>query len=163
MKSPLTDHVNLVAAMTPLNSCKTLARYGMQLFAEHPSFDAVPPMTPQQCYRNAYDLAITKGMIYCEGYVDYFGVPIEHAWCLSKSGLLIEPTMRYPGRRMEYFGIPFSASYVTRSIIENGYYGVLFGLAYKTAARLARGEVLPSEFLHRDFFKQEHDNEVANA
>lgn len=64
-----------------------------------------------QCYGNSFDLAAkTKGLTYCEGYVlislGSGAAEIEHAWCVTAEGKVIDITLRQAG--LSYFGIPYT-------------------------------------------------------
>ena len=50
----------------------------------------------KQCFYNAQQLALfKKGYVYFEGFVTTdIGFPIHHGWCVTDSGILVDPTLR---------------------------------------------------------------------
>jgi hypothetical protein len=65
---------------------------------------------PNQCYGNAYDLAVrTAGLTYCEGYAlistGSSAAEVEHGWCVTADGQVVEVTLRQPG--LSYFGVAY--------------------------------------------------------
>src|SRR5882757_4091098 len=114
-----------------------------QSFPTTPDTFSGPRMEAKMCFMNATHLALAKSaMIYCEGYVEIYGIAINHAWCVSQQGKVIDPTMtQEPNDRIgEYYGIPFKTDYLQKSIVKNGYYGLLgFPEAKKTLLPLLKG------------------------
>lgn len=104
-----------------------------------------PRMEQGQCFKNATELALRNPKyIYCEGKVSIYGVAIDHAWVCDQKGNVIDPTLVDKGddRVAHYFGVPFTTSYLRRSIIKNGYYGLLDGFyARETIRPLLEGKV----------------------
>lgn len=80
-------------------------------------------MTAKQCFANAAHLAIEKGYTYVEGYATTHKInfPLEHAWCVTKDGKLVDPTWEDGA---EYFGVPFKMDYLLEVMHETGQYGV---------------------------------------
>jgi hypothetical protein len=68
-------------------------------------------------------------LTYVEGKVTCYGVPIDHAWCIDREGIVIDPTARKAedgfARIGEYFGVPFLREYVRRATLLNDCYGLL--------------------------------------
>lgn len=96
--------------------------------------------TPKQCYMNAGNLACTsRGLTYAEGFVTLprYGIPIPHAFLVDDQGGAVDPTLRRDdqGDRV-YFGLLFTETYLRRSILASGYWGLLcdFGPALQDIA-----------------------------
>lgn len=82
-----------------------------------------------ECYRNAALLAMGSGLIYVEGYVAVYGVPIEHAWCIDDDGAVVDPTMRPAvdgtfDRITDFYGVPFETQYVSQAANTNAVWGL---------------------------------------
>jgi hypothetical protein len=84
-------------------------------------FEPVPrpkkykPGDRQQCYGNSCDLVVAhEDLSYCEGYVVVNGVsiPMEHAWCVTADGSLVDVTLRKPLIPLAYFGVVFNSLFV---------------------------------------------------
>lgn len=60
----------------------------------------------QQCFYNAFHLAIETGLHYVEGYAvaGHLPLPLEHAWCVDDAGLIYDPTW---DNGTHYFGMAF--------------------------------------------------------
>jgi hypothetical protein len=93
---------------------------------------------PQNCYGNSTMLAVDDpDLTYVEGKVTIHGVPIDHAWCVTTEGVVIDPTLIDKGQVGCYFGVPFLTSYVRRAVMTNKFYGLLDCFsAMKTAPKL---------------------------
>lgn len=97
---------------------------------------ALPPpyafMEPKQCFANAMRLTLgglhgyphTDDLTYCEGYV-LTAMPIHHAWCLDREGLVVDPTLRGVNDRTAYFGVAFNGDYVFDRVVDTGWYASL--------------------------------------
>jgi hypothetical protein len=67
--------------------------------------------TLKECYSNSSQLAIKRGLTYCEGLLlSSAGNLLPHAWCLDGDQRLLEVTLKEPGR--SYFGVAFSTSFL---------------------------------------------------
>ena len=101
------------------------------------------------CYMNSYRLATSNlELTYVEGYVDVGPLVIEHAWCIDKTGLVVETTLSLPKPNavvgtFGYFGIPFKQEYVWKTAVKTGEYGIL---TY-TNRDLITGKDKPEDFL----------------
>jgi hypothetical protein len=96
---------------------------------------------PNQCFKNAAGLAAADPELrYVEGYILCGGLPLEHAWCVTRSGVVIDPTLRPRHKVIHYFGVMFSTRYLWNAIAANEYYGLLGGHSNKTIDALLSGE-----------------------
>ena len=76
--------------------------------------------TPQQCHKNALDLATEHdGLIYCEGLALSAdgGHRIIHAWVTDGEGRAFDNTWETPG--VAYAGVPFKTLFVTTTMLKN--------------------------------------------
>lgn len=93
-----------------------------------------------KCFMNATLKAISKNLIYCEGYILVCGIPIHHGWCVTKDGTVIDPTIdNNDGRVADYYGVPFTTDYLIEAAARNGVYGLL-GFFSKTQRTLLDGK-----------------------
>src|SRR5262249_16764754 len=63
----------------------------------------------KQCFDNSCKLVMsTKGLAYCEGFVldPETLLHIEHGWCVTDDGMVIDVTLREPG--LSYFGVTYT-------------------------------------------------------
>jgi hypothetical protein len=66
----------------------------------------------KECYDNSFTLAISRtGLRYCEGFVvvqlgNDSATDIEHGWCVTPDGKVIDVTLRKPG--LCYFGVSYA-------------------------------------------------------
>jgi hypothetical protein len=83
------------------------------------------------CFMNSLHLAASDpSLTYCEGKVECVGVPLDHAWCATADGVVVDPTLdailqNGEARQAEYFGVPFSTEYVLKAARWNRIYGCL--------------------------------------
>jgi hypothetical protein len=99
-------------------------------------------MEPKACFMNASHRAFDDPSLrYVEGNVTIYGVTIDHAWNVDRNDNLIDPTIdNHDGRITNYFGVIFATSYVRKTVIKNGYYGLLdYYHASKTLPALLDG------------------------
>lgn len=104
--------------------------------------------TESMCYMNAFKLADSNpNLIYVEGYVHIGFIAIEHAWCVDKKDNAIDPTLKKSSPAIMnpkgYFGIPFKHSYLIKTALDTGMYGIIS----HTNLPLLKGEIKPEEFL----------------
>ena len=100
-----------------------------------------PRGTPKLCFMNAGNLAIANPeMIYAEGYVRLLGsIPIEHAWCIDDSGMVIDPTLK-DGKDVDcYFGAAFTTDFLWRTVQRSMVWGILGGRTRVTVKELEAG------------------------
>lgn len=138
----ITSFLEVVSKMSPTHAF---------VLKEGRSFELNPTMFDGEareqglCFMNCTLMALEDPTLtYVEGYVLSYGIPIEHAW-VHHQGKLVEPTIRsLKGGRPEhlsgYFGVEFSTQYVRRTIIKNGYYGILGYNCRKTLPDLLSGK-----------------------
>lgn len=89
------------------------------------------------CYMNAAHLALDNtGLTYVEGMVSVCGIHIDHAWCVSADGIVIDPTLANGDDIAGYFGVPFLTDYVRKACLRNGVYGLLGYELRKTLSKL---------------------------
>lgn len=62
----------------------------------------------KQCFLNASKIALSKGLIYCEGYAAGI-IPVLHAWLINEKDEVIDPTWKDGDY---YFGIPIKTEYL---------------------------------------------------
>lgn len=88
-----------------------------------------PRGTPKLCFMNAGNLAISNPeMTYVEGYVRLMGsIPIEHAWCIDDSGVVIDPTLKDGNNIDCYFGAAFTTEFLCCTTRRSGVWGILGG------------------------------------
>ena len=66
----------------------------------------------KECYSNSFKLTLSQnGLAYCEGIVvasigDEAAVPIDHGWCVSEDGKVIDVTLEKPG--LAYYGAVYA-------------------------------------------------------
>jgi len=68
-----------------------------------------------QCYGNSLDMVVAHDdLSYCEGYVVVKGVsiPMDHAWCVTADGIVVDLTLRKPLFPLAYFGVVFNSLFV---------------------------------------------------
>lgn len=68
-----------------------------------------PPGEERACYAESlrYAQHAPEAVAYVEGRAFTHGVPVEHAWCATPGGVVLDPTWDPPGDA--YFGICFEA------------------------------------------------------
>lgn len=84
------------------------------------------PGKKKQCFMNALNLAVEEGFTYCEGFGVTPGCPIliHHAWCVDKSGRVVDNTWSDP-EHSEYFGVSLEIDGVIETVGNKKTYGVL--------------------------------------
>ena len=86
--------------------------------------------TPNQCYSNAYHLALENGFDYVEGVIVREispGIGIHHAWCATKDNdQAIDNTLRSSPNDI-YYGIRFDNDKIYNIQEKLNYYGFLSG------------------------------------
>ena len=97
-----------------------------------PDSFAGPRGTPRACFMNAAMLAFENpALTYVEGKISCCLIPIDHAWCVDQSGIVVDPTLTPnadAGGTLDisgYFGVPFKTEYVRRAVIKNRRWGLL--------------------------------------
>jgi hypothetical protein len=84
---------------------------------------------PQMCYMNTFNAVINhpeRDLTYVEGYMSVHGVPIHHAFAVTKDGKVRDYTIKKQdvGRIGGYFGVPFKDKYVLGAAMRTKLYGV---------------------------------------
>jgi hypothetical protein len=140
----MRKHYELLQRMVPENKL-------IQFMLAHGRDYTIGPDTyagergePKQCYMNATHLAQRDpALTYVEGVVSVFGIAVEHAWCATADGIVVDPTMEPAvsdgtfDRIGEYFGVPLLTDYVIKACLRNGVYGMLdYVNAHKTMPKL---------------------------
>jgi hypothetical protein len=83
------------------------------------------------CFKNAAHLALAnESLTYVEGTVYCYGIGIDHAWCATADGVVIDPTLEADkdgklDRITAYFGVPFRRDYLRKALLWNKVYGLL--------------------------------------
>jgi hypothetical protein len=88
-----------------------MLKYG-RFFEPSPRPKKYKPGDRNQCYGNSLDLVIAHDELsYCEGYVVVkgIGMPMEHGWCVTDQGTLVDVTLRKPVTPLAYFGVVFNS------------------------------------------------------
>ena len=106
----------------------------------------------KNCYGNAWHLAndYPDEFIYVEGFAAGF-VPMQHAWVMGYDGNIYDPTweqLEYDYTDSDYLGVPFKLSYVNKTSIRYGVFGVLSPLEFSNPD-IIQGRLDPKEaFAH---------------
>lgn len=84
-------------------------------------------MQKKMCYRNAALRVIEdNSLTYVEGYTTSLGfIPIEHAWYVGPSGMVVDPTLRDDDDEREYFGVGFTTDFLRSEILRRKVWGLL--------------------------------------
>ncbi|MFD7731064.1 hypothetical protein ACFV6F_11860 [Kitasatospora phosalacinea] len=77
-----------------------------RLFTPAPLPGHIAPLPARRCFRNADWTAEQHGLVYAEGWAvaPGFDFEIEHAWCATSDGIVVDTTWPEPGRA--YLGAP---------------------------------------------------------
>ena len=135
MTSALQNHLAVIADMMKKYSSPAASnfmsiqefvlKHGKHFEARNTTED-VPSDTPQQCFKNALELAWSSDeYTYCEGFISVHGVPLQHAWCINNKGKVVDPTIKRPGKDYEYFGVCFKTAFVTDHVFARKRYGII--------------------------------------
>lgn len=89
--------------------------------------EGIAPMEMGHCYENAHNLMLEHDLTYVEGLALITAVPVQHAWCETADGTIVDPT--WVGLR-GWVGVPFDAFYV----------GVRFETGFKIRESLRRND-----------------------
>ena len=115
--SHLTNHAQSHELLEgyKFNSIQALVLEHGQLCNAMPLPKQYKPMSSKNCYKNAFKLMTkNKDLIYCEGFAIPFrgNFSLNHAWCITMCGDVIDPTWPYYPKGMAYRGIPFERDFV---------------------------------------------------
>lgn len=96
----------------------------------------------RDCFRNALHLALSRPSLqYVEGFACAFGgIVTEHAWCVDKDGVVVDPTWREPDLAT-YYGVVMDLADVGPIVSRNRVYGVLVNDWRNGSAVLRTGRV----------------------
>lgn len=121
----MRDHVTLLASMGMKN---------MEFFRDHGQVYAIDDKTfiggkPQMCYMNTFNAVLNhdeRDLTYVEGYMSVHGVPIHHAFAVTKDGKVRDYTIKDKDKDkvQGYFGVPLRNNFVSLSALKTKYYGV---------------------------------------
>lgn len=104
-------------------------------------------MAAHECFRNAFELAIAHPeLTYCEGRAST-GWPVEHAWCVTADGRVVEPT--WEAQSAAYRGVCFSTDFLVRWVRETRRLGVLSEIFPRQLLTLD-----PAEYLSKPSLEQ---------
>lgn len=123
-----------------------LLKHGVEYTAPvRPRPQGVRKMTDKMCFRNAANMVVgDSSLIYVEGYAaSSIGFPCHHAWVVTRTGVLIDPTWRKVGT--EYFGIPFNREYLFTVMARSGVYGILDNWKFRDILTDSPHEFLSTE------------------
>lgn len=129
--SPLTTYLQAEAAMGGFSArfITTAGRPYTRRLLEHSYRRGVR----NACYENAFELALVHPeLTYCEGRALSVGIPIEHAWCITPDGLVVDTT--WDAGESEYHGVAFDTRFLKGWVTRRKRYAVL-------------AEVFPSELI----------------
>lgn len=99
-----------------------LVKYGRPYYIDDETFKGTREES-KMCYMNAWRLAMgCPELTYVEGYCHMGVIPIEHAWCVTENGTVIDTTLK---DAVGYFGIPFDTEYMAKATLKKGTYGLL--------------------------------------
>ncbi len=93
---------------------------GMECVAQ-PRPSDIAQMEMKQCFMNAYNLSLSHGLIYVEGYALSI-IPTLHAWCVDEDRKVIDPTWT---DGVEYFGIPLDLGYINKVLLSRRKFGII--------------------------------------
>jgi hypothetical protein len=85
--------------------------------------------SPGNCFADAWRLMTDNpDLTYVEGWASAGILPVEHAWCVDKTGRVIDPTWAAVRdddiEDRAYWGIPFRRRWVLDTTLEREYFGV---------------------------------------
>lgn len=122
-----------------------------QSFKFKPLPDDIDPAPLGLCYMNAYHLVTANPELeYVEGMAMVHGIPIDHAWGVTKDGCVVDPTWDprnfdspLEDKTREYFGVKIPIREVERTIFKRGKYGVIHNPEMKFPLLKGKGATKP--------------------
>lgn len=124
--SSLLAHQNMRAELKYNSVEEFTLKLGMECKAAPYDERFIAPFrTPKECFKNAILLAVANPeLTYVEGYFYRDIIPINHAWCITADGTVVDPTVFDP-EAFSYFGVPMQTDFVMGYVMKKGTYGVL--------------------------------------
>ena len=120
----IKDYLGMVAKIQPTGMDAFIKKYGRKYDVDHATYKGKRG-TQKQCFMNAGRLAIANpNLTYVEGYIMFMGIPIHHAWCVTKNNTVVDPTLKNNDDLTVYFGVPFKTDYLNKTILKTKYWGI---------------------------------------
>lgn len=132
------DYVKGLSTLTPYSTNpaysgpRIILEHGMQFlaYANAPDFESGRSRHYSKrsaCYLNAALLASdTPDLTYVEGYAwpNQFPFPVEHAWVMTPTKRIIDPTWGHLHDPTTYYGVPFHTDWLRAFLVASGHSGV---------------------------------------
>ena len=117
-------------------SDELLLRHG-RLYRPVPRPSDVRRGAPNDCFRNATDIATERRYTYVEGYANGARciIPVHHAWVTVDGETAVDPTW---DDGAVYFGVAFDIDWLWDFLGRTGYFGVLDSFRVDLLAELLR-------------------------
>jgi hypothetical protein len=123
----IREYLTAIAGFAPGGIDAFLLRHGRE-WETGPGTFRGSAETLGKCYQMAANAALRdRSLMYVEGKVTVFGVPIDHAWVVDDAGVVIDPTIPDDSRAAgaEFFGVPIATDYLVEVLIRSRTYGVI--------------------------------------
>lgn len=129
----LTQYLELIVSMKKNMNNSNLIKYvGFEDFilkmgTEFKNTKIIKPIKygkMKECYKNASLLCMyNEELEYVEGFANSI-IPVMHAWCIDRSGNVIDPTYKNQ-EKCNYYGVIFKKEFMHKKILKNKIYGIL--------------------------------------
>jgi len=132
----LIEHMNMVVevkrqcgageSLTYLGLDDLIRREGRP-FQPRPLPSCYSRRTPNQCFKNAYDMLLEdQNLRYVEGIATSGVLPVHHAWNIDENDEVVETTWQWREdyRPQAYYGIVIPDDLVMTVVDATGYYGL---------------------------------------